>query len=244
MSPVVLNWYDCITQTVSRPSRYSLMLRQAGGSLWANRKVVKRSEWADDISNFTSRCSRILRGNLYKDEQHLIYNFIFQYYFSLNPKCLTHFSPGLNVELEDVDSDTATRCLAGVPSAYLPDRSAYLIDRDALPFPSSKVKTMSSVMQLLKAVDSRRPSLRCYGLHEWAMLYRSHITEANNESTVTKLSKFQSLPLRVTAADIQRVLIPDPAVGPILRCTHYDAIRFFTEDAKGLNRITDPVPSR
>jgi hypothetical protein len=97
---------------------------------------------------------------------------------------------------------------------------------------------------MLKKIQSKPPLLNCFGLHEWAMLYRKlpveHSATKNSDVTpaMKNLSKFQQLPLRVPYETIARLV-----EFKTLRCTHYDAFRFFTPDASPLNRISPP-PSR
>ena len=86
---------------------------------------------------------------------------------------------------------------------------------------------------MLRKVQSRPPLLNCFGLHEWAMLY-SKLPEGQGG----KLSKFQQLPLRVSADTIASVI-----ESKTLRCTHFDAFRFFTPDSAPLNSIS-PAPTR
>lgn len=88
---------------------------------------------------------------------------------------------------------------------------------------------------MLRKIQSRAPLLNCFGLHEWAMLYQK-LPEGGDAAT--ELSQFQQLPLRVTPATIAAVVQTKS-----LRCTHFDAFRFFTADAVPLNSVSPP-PSR
>jgi hypothetical protein len=71
-----------------------------------------------------------------------------------------------------------------------------------------------------KAILEREPNFNCFGLHEWAMVYR--VPEVRHAAT----------PLRLSGEEIASVV---EAQG--LRCTHYDAFRFFTPEAAPRNRI-------
>ncbi|CAN0537189.1 unnamed protein product [Ectocarpus sp. 8 AP-2014] len=79
---------------------------------------------------------------------------------------------------------------------------------------------------LLQATTSRAPVLHCFGLHEWAMLYRPHGAE---EGGVDARSVHQTLPLRVPQDEINAMV---EGRGGALACTHFDAFRFFTPEAK------------
>jgi hypothetical protein len=60
-------------------------------------------------------------------------------------------------------------------------------------------------------------------MHEWAMVYRSSAAEIRHESW----------PLRLSPAGLDAVVESAP-----LRCTHFDAFRFFTDPARPLNVLT------
>ncbi len=81
-------------------------------------------------------------------------------------------------------------------------------------------------LALLQATAARRPVFSCHGMHEWAMVYGSGAAEIRHSSW----------PLRLSPADLDAVVESAP-----LRCTHFDAFRFFTEPARPLNVLT---PSR
>ncbi|CAM9920027.1 unnamed protein product, partial [Hapterophycus canaliculatus] len=84
---------------------------------------------------------------------------------------------------------------------------------------------------LLEATSARAPVFHCFGLHEWAMLYRPPGAE---EGGVDKRSVHQALPLRVSQAEINSMV---EGKGGALACTHFDAFRFFTPEAKPLNPV-------
>ncbi|MGV9817156.1 3-methyladenine DNA glycosylase [Nocardia xishanensis] len=78
--------------------------------------------------------------------------------------------------------------------------------------------TLEFVANLLRATASRPAQLSCFGLHEWAMVYR------------TDDVRHRQVPLRLGAAGTDAVV-----EAMSLRCTHFDAFRFFTPDAVGRN---------
>jgi hypothetical protein len=75
-------------------------------------------------------------------------------------------------------------------------------------------------VRYLSAIANRTPSFCCFGLHEWAMLYK------------TTQPRHTTVPLRLTAEEIGAVVERSD-----MRCSHYDAFRFFTPPALPLNRI-------
>jgi hypothetical protein len=86
-------------------------------------------------------------------------------------------------------------------------------------FPAHRVPYLRWANTYLEAVREREPSFSCFGLHEWAMVYRDPNV------------RHPYVPMRLTRAETDAVVESQP-----LRCTHYDAFRFFTTAAVPLNR--------
>ncbi len=133
-----------------------------------------------------ARADALLAGHLARrsrGEKHPVEDFLFTYY-SLRPSRLRRWNPGLPDAPADVE-------------AYLAKRG------DMVRF----------VHTLLTATASRPTQLRCFGLHEWAMVYRQDETR-------------HQVPLRLGVAGTDAVVEQHQ-----LRCSHYDAYRFFTPQA-------------
>jgi hypothetical protein len=90
---------------------------------------------------------------------------------------------------------------------------------DVQAFLADRRDTVVFVHRLLSATASRPAFTGCFGLHEWAMVYRQQ-------------SHRHALPLRLGQAGTDAVVEAHP-----VRCTHFDAFRFFTPDAVQLNRV-------
>ena len=133
-------------------------------------------------------------------EAHPVLDFLFTYY-SHRPAQLEQWHPGPDVLLLGAAPRAAYRTVDGgvvLDLAEHPDR----------------LRTAAFVRALLAATASRPPRLSCFGLHEWAMVYR---TDAPRHRTV---------PLRLGAAGTDAVVESLP-----VHCTHHDAFRFFTAAA-------------
>src|SRR5262249_43221603 len=79
----------------------------------------------------------------------------------------------------------------------------------------------------LRGIRNRRPAtmarpahLGCFGMHEWAMVYRQSQAEVRHNAW----------PLRLTPASIATT-VDERGV----RCSHFDAYRFFTAPARPLH---------
>jgi hypothetical protein len=86
-------------------------------------------------------------------------------------------------------------------------------------FPEHRISYLQWAVNYLEAVLAREPVFACMGMHEWAMVYRDPNV------------RHPYVPLRLSREEIDAVVDSQP-----LRCTHYDAFRFFTPAAAPLNR--------
>jgi len=84
------------------------------------------------------------------------------------------------------------------------------------------------ILALLRNTAAQPGNFGCFGMHEWAMVYRSD-----------EVRHAKSAPLRLPAEDIARFVESRP-----IRCTHYDAFRFFTPAARPLNQLQPTLEGR
>lgn len=82
--------------------------------------------------------------------------------------------------------------------------------------------------QLARAIAGRPAFLGCFGMHEWAMVYGQAAQR-----------RHAGWPLRLGPEGTDAVVRAHP-----VRCTHYDAFRFFTPDARPLNRLQPTLAQR
>jgi hypothetical protein len=87
---------------------------------------------------------------------------------------------------------------------------------------------LRAILELLISTRDRQPNFGCYGLHEWAMVYRG-----------TEIRHRGSTPLRLPQSDIDSLVESRP-----ICCSHFDAFRFFNKDAIPLNRLQPRSDSR
>jgi hypothetical protein len=139
---------------------------------------------------------------------HPVHDFLFTYY-PQRPAALRRWHPGYGVLLDDapeyeavkgyLDGTVSTEQLAGLRQQLV------------------------SIRALLTATRSRPPTLGCFGLHEWAMAYRSDLR--GNEIR-------HPWPLRLGVAGTDEVV-----EGNRIGCSHFDAFRFFAPQARPLNAL-------
>jgi hypothetical protein len=156
------------------------------------------------------------------DVIHPVWGFLFTYY-SFRPAQLRRWHPGFGFGLA---GPAARRYLDY--SGYTDSDGVVAVDARHL---DKRRGTVDYIAELLEATRDRPARLNCFGLHEWAMVY-----SASPEQT-----RHAGVPLRLSPDDTDAVVRSLP-----LRCTHYDAYRFFTEPAQPLNltvlnRATQPA---
>jgi hypothetical protein len=187
-------------------------------------------------ANHVARLQVLLGHGLYSDPLHPIYNFIFQYFhFSVNK--LMVYSPGLNTSIPE--PYTLQYPFLQKYTERTND-GTYVLDPRKVTFNNEKVKAMRVIQALLEGSASRPPSYSCFGLHEFAILYEDECTGSTASTSNSKSSRYrhQHLPLRISVEELRQTVESRP-----LRCTHFDALRFFAKSALPLNRIV-PSPSR
>ena len=146
---------------------------------------------------------------------HPVADFLFVYY-NHSPARLRRWQPGPGVVLENAaDSSVAARRFHHSD----PDGNVTL---DVPAFVAERGRTISFVRDLLSATLSRSARLNCFGLHEWAMVYR-----AGPEGV-----RHDRWPLRLGADGTD-----DVVRSHAIRCSHFDAYRFFTDAAAPLNTL-------
>ncbi len=145
--------------------------------------------------------------------KHPVDDFLFTYY-PTRPAALRRWHPGLGV------------ALAGAPElgpAYrtIDADGVRAVTVDPAHFAGRRVG-LAWIEGLVRRTAERPARLGCFGLHEWAMVYGLEQDEVRHESW----------PLRLAPHDI-RAVVDEQGV----RCTHYDAFRFFTPEAAPLNEV-------
>ena len=149
-----------------------------------------------------ARRERVARG-----ESHAVDDFLYDYY-STRPSLLRRWHPGVGVGLEGATEHAGWRW-------YRTDAGVTSVDAEA--FWAARGGTVDFVTGLVAATLKRRAALGCFGLHEWAMVYKDRDTR-------------HDLPLRLGPAGTDEVVATHDVV-----CTHYDAFRFFTPEAAPRN---------
>ena len=178
-------------------------------------RVQGPDEWGERERAHVARVSRWTRPYLQRrsrGEKHPVEDFLFQYY-SHRPTHLERWHPGPGVVLADADRFLARPGYVRVDGGVALDEAAVT---------EKKAATARYFLALLEKTASRAPRLSCFGLHEWAMVYRQEAGQARHDQ----------LPLRLGGAGTDAVV-----ESLDIRCGHYDAFRFFTGPARPRNTL-------
>ncbi len=171
------------------------------------------AEWSAREAEHLARADPLTAGRrarAARGEQHPVDDFLYVYY-GYKPAVLRRWHPGANVRLRDaVGSPRAQwRWYRTLGADLEVDVGAMLEEKRLL---------LTGIGNILRATQNRRAQFGCFGLHEWAMIYRQ--VEHRHE-----------VPLRLGQSGTDAVVDAHQ-----ITCTHFDAFRFFTPEAVPLNR--------
>ncbi len=179
--------------------------------------ILTRDEWtarARAHERSVDELTAAHRERRRRGERHPVEDFLFEYY-SHRPNHLRRWHPGPGVDLLDAADE-------------LGDRRDHVVTEDGTvrldvaAFLERRGRTVTFVRDLLTATLSRPGTHDCFGLHEWAMVYGLSPGEQRHEQ----------LPLRLDQERTDAVVESHR-----IRCSHFDAYRFFTPDAVGRNAL-------
>ncbi|MCW1249338.1 3-methyladenine DNA glycosylase [Acaricomes phytoseiuli] len=195
---------------------------------------LQAAEWLPLAHAHETRVDRYAKPYLERrsrGEKHPVEDFLFTYY-TLKPAQLRRWHPGSGVVLlgEAARERQQWRFYRGLTDA---ERAVLQLDAmtpavtvDTEDFLAARQSAVDFTTIILAGTASRPAQFGCFGLHEWAMAYRSEDNGIRHEY----------LPLRLGAAGTDEVVESHR-----IRCTHFDAFRFYTPQAAPLNELT---PSR
>lgn len=228
-------------------------------------QVMSLREWRERRRLHQERVDAWLGPHLERrrrGEKHPVEDFLFTYY-SFRPAQLRRWHPGLGVVLEGADPAelgphyVLTPIPMEIPAGVFDNAAvSRTVDRgardhaSASAYESSPTPALESsspahpatrgasgatlsfqllqrrrsslewITQLLERTAGRTPYFGCFGMHEWAMVYKLPASQVRHAAW----------PLRLSEEETARV-VEERGV----RCSHFDAFRFFTPPARPLN---------
>lgn len=225
----------------SGPANFANPTRPAGLTRLARLTRLAAAEWQALEAAHHARADSLTAGHrdrAARHEKHPVEDFLWTYY-SVRPGELRRWHPGAGVTLEGAGNQRQHwRYYAAVVRDETPDASVSTLEPseaarsshdasidatiDLVAFFTKRGGTVDYVERLLAATIERTPQFGCFGLHEWAMVYRLTPDQVRHAG----------LPLRLGHDATDRVVEAHP-----IACSHFDAYRFFTPDAAPLNTL-------
>jgi len=175
-----------------------------------DRTVLDRTTWQARAAAHAARVDAFIEPHLTRrgsSIKHPVHDFLFTYY-SQRPAQLRRWHPGYGAALADAPEYAGLK--GYVDGAVTSDHVA------------SQAQLTRGLLHLLRATEARPAHTGCFGLHEWAMVYRQSPDELRHNDW----------PLRLGSAGTDEVVESHQ-----VKCSHFDAFRFFTPPARGLNLL-------
>ncbi|MDH4451581.1 MAG: hypothetical protein QE570_00185 [Verrucomicrobiota bacterium] len=157
--------------------------------------------------------------------KHPVHDFLFTYY-SFAPAKLKQWVPPHGVSLEVSATDLESRSWWQT-DRFIHERGLLRLNEHRFTIREREFATWAAM--LCARILGRAGRFSCYGLHEWAMVYRQSAEQVRH----------QGYELRLSPAELAAFVGSQPVC-----CSHYDAFRFFTPEARPLNVLQPTLDSR
>lgn len=188
---------------ITQPATEAYITKRLSPETWKQKKEDHRQQISELIDDYLER-----RSHQRKDP---VMDFLFEYY-SFRPSHLKSWSPGFGVLLVDGDGEDWR-----FDEMETAEGDAFLQIEH---FPDERISSLKWILNMLEQSAERKPSFGCFGMHEWAMVYK------------TDQPRHDYLSLRMDKKELAEFVDSRPLV-----CTHFDAFRFFTDEAKPQNKF-------
>lgn len=189
-------------------------------------KLLSLENWTNRAKVHRELVSPIADAFLQRRElgrKHPVFDFLFTYY-TFSPAKLKQWVPSFEETLRvDVSEDLS--CFSEY--WFKLDRNTLRLNPERLQ--GQALALVGFVEELCNAILEKTPRFGCFGLHEWAMVYRLSQEELRHKG----------YRLRLSSDELARFIESQN-----LCCTHYDAYRFFTPQAEPLNLYKPTLENR
>ncbi len=184
--------------------------------------VLDEATWARRSAAHRARVDPWVQPHLARRREgvpHPVHDFLFSYY-SQRPAALRRWHPGFGTAVRGADAAREHTGLKGY--AVSTDPAGRTVTAVTGEFVAAQRPLLTGLHTLLTATASRPPQLGCFGLHEWAMVYRLRQHDVRHAAW----------PLRLGSDGTDRVVESHR-----IACSHFDAFRFFTDEARPRNTL-------
>jgi hypothetical protein len=185
-------------------------------------QTLTRDEWEPRAAAHAARVDAFVAPHLARRSgsvKHPVHDFLFTYY-SQRPAQLRRWHPGYGIALAEAPAYDGLKGYADGGAGSITVTAAYV---------ESQRPLLTALVRLLRATASRPANFGCFGMHEWAMVYRLSEDE----------TRHADWPLRLGAAGTDEVVESHR-----IACSHFDAYRFFTPPAAPLNTLSPTSADR
>lgn len=184
---------------------------------WHARMQAHLARVATHADAFVDRRSR--------GAKHPVHDFLFTYY-SFTPAKLKQWVPPISVSIE-ISDDDLKNCPWLQGGRFIHENG--LLRLDERRFGRREHEFATWVAMLCSRILGRAGRFTCFGLHEWAMVYRLPAEQIRH----------QGWELRLSPEELAAFVESQPVC-----CSHYDAFRFFTPEARPLNSLQPVLETR
>ena len=199
-------------------------------------QVMDAREWRAAAAAHEARAGRYadpFAQRRARHEVHPVEDFLFTYY-TLKPGQFKRWHPGAGVILLDAPERASWRfyrlateqelleagCTPEQARAQVDAASAVTVD--VTDFVERRATALAFTHEILRNTAAKKGQFGCFGMHEWAMAYKS----------VENNIRHDYLQLRLGADGTDRVVEEHR-----IRCSHFDAFRFFMPQAAPMNEL-------
>lgn len=193
-------------------------------------RVLDELDWLQSEQDHHRRVARFAEPYLQRrsaGRKHPVEDFLFTYY-SHKPGQLRRWHPGPGVVLTgEAAAERATwkfyrRLDSGEAAGLGLAEGTTAVVLDLPKFTAERAAAIDFSRIILGRTGQRSPHFGCFGLHEWAMVYRLEPDDVRHEY----------LPLRLGSTGTDQVVEQSK-----IKCSHIDAFRFFTDEAAPRNEL-------
>jgi len=189
-------------------------------------QVLELDTWQELERQHQSEVDRITADHRSRNSSHHTHpveDFLFTYY-PFRPSQLRRWHPGAGVGLVGALERSQWRFYRELPPV---GSASAIFAVDSTAFRAARGKSVDFISDLLRHTATATPQFGCFGLHEWAMVFQAQDR------------RHLQWPLRLGDAGTDEVVRSHP-----IRCSHYDAFRFFTPAARPRNLLLPDLSSR
>jgi hypothetical protein len=190
--------------------------------------LLTTNEWTEKVKNHTALLAPFTDAFLKRRDAGKadpVHDFLFTYY-NCSPSKLKQWVPSFEESLMMTPAVHADHPWLNAYWFQL-DEEVLSINRDRIQ--ENTLGIAKFIEELCRNISQRAPRYGCFGLHEWAMVYKLDKEDIRHKNR----------PLRIPPNELAQFVESQS-----ISCSHYDAYRFFTKPAQPLNTLNPQIETR